>query len=74
MENADEEDDLKLVKASAGLLNDLEHDLPRLLFKQSKSHRRVHTRVKKRDLDRVANLVRYIFALALLLWLMEPVD
>lgn len=60
MENADDEDDLKLIKASAGLLADLEHDLPRLLFKPSKSrpgHQRAHTRVKKRDLDRVVNLV-----------------
>lgn len=56
MENADEEDDLKLIKASAGLLTDLEHDLPRLLFKPGQ--RRAHTRVKKRDLDRVVNLVR----------------
>ncbi|KAK4494350.1 hypothetical protein PRZ48_014648 [Zasmidium cellare] len=55
MENADEEDDLKLIKASAGLLTDLEHDLPRLLFKPGV--RRAHTRVKKRDLDRVVNLI-----------------
>lgn len=57
MENADEDEDLKLLKASPGLLAELESSIPRLLFKSPSKHR-AHTRVKKRDLDNVVNLVR----------------
>lgn len=65
MENVDEEDDVKLVKASATLLSDLEAELPKLLWKRSAMHessqkqkqKRVHTRVRKCDLERVINLV-----------------
>lgn len=56
MENTDEDEELKLIKASAGLLTDLEHGLHRLLFKPGM--RKAHTRVKQRDLDHVVNLVR----------------
>lgn len=61
MENSEEEDDLKLVKASASLLADLENALPKLLSKPAKSGsgRRLHTRVKRRDLDYVTRLVLY---------------
>lgn len=60
MESPDEDDDLKLVKASAGLLSDLESALPKLLWKPSKdgSHGRVHTQTWRRDLDYVIRLVR----------------
>ena len=61
METAEDEDDLKLVQASAGLLSDLEVALPKLLWNPSKtgsSHGRVHTQVKRRDLDHVIELVR----------------
>lgn len=63
MENAEDEDDLKLVKASAGLLSDLESALPKLLWRPSSSatsHGPVHTQVRKRDLDYVIKLVRQI--------------
>jgi tubulin-specific chaperone D len=62
MENTDEEDDLKLVKASAGLLVDLETSLPKLFWKPSKNgHGRgtLHKTVKQRDLSYVINLVRH---------------
>ena len=61
MENADEDDDIKLAKASIGLLDSLEQDLPKLLYKSSPTgsrNNRVHTRVRRRDLDHVVNLVR----------------
>ena len=61
MEGVDDEDDLKLVKASAGLLSDLETALPKLLWKPSNTgsgHRRVHSQVKRRDLEYVIKLVR----------------
>ena len=60
MESPDEEDDLKLVKASAGLLLDLEAALPKLLWKRKTSvgdRKRVHTQVKQRDLAYVIHLV-----------------
>jgi len=60
MDRSEEDDDLELVKASAVLLSDLETALPKLLWKSYEngfSHRRVHTRVKKRDLDFVIKLV-----------------
>jgi hypothetical protein len=60
MEGPDDEDDFKLVKASAGLLSDLEAALPKLLWKASKNTsdaRRVHTEVKQRDLDYSIRLV-----------------
>lgn len=62
MDNADEDDDIKLAKASIGLLNSLEQDIPKLLYKSALTgtrSKRVHTRVKRRHLDHVVNLVRY---------------
>lgn len=55
----DEDYELKLVKASATLIADLEDALPKLLWKPAKSgnSRKVHTQVRRRDLDRVINLV-----------------
>lgn len=62
MENTDEDEDLKLARASAGLLDDLQAAIPRLLWKANKhdgtTPRRVHSRVKQRDLDYVIKLVR----------------
>ncbi|KAK5165127.1 uncharacterized protein LTR77_009224 [Saxophila tyrrhenica] len=60
MEGLEDEDDLRLVQASAGLLNDLQESLPKLLWKPSKSgtrHGPVHRQVKRRDLDHVINLI-----------------
>lgn len=60
MESLDDDEDLKLVKASAGLLSDLETALPKLLWKRVKTdneNRRVHSQVKQRDLDYVIRLV-----------------
>ena len=60
MEGADDEDDVKLVKASATLLSDLEDALPKLLWKRKRKDGdviRVHTQVKQRDLDYVIRLV-----------------
>ena len=64
METPDDEDDLKLAKQSAGLLSDLEAALPRVLWKASKNGSnipRVHTQVKRRDLNYVIRLVRLQF-------------
>ncbi|KAK4544327.1 hypothetical protein LTR36_004218 [Oleoguttula mirabilis] len=60
METADDDADLKLVKASATLLADLEGALPKLLWRPSRdgaAHGRVHTRVKQKDLDYVIKLI-----------------
>ncbi|KAK4617744.1 Tubulin-specific chaperone D [Fulvia fulva] len=60
MDNADEDDDIKLAKASIGLLNSLEQDIPKLLYKSALTgtrSKRVHTRVKRRHLDHVVNLI-----------------
>lgn len=60
MESAEDDEDLKLVQASAGLLDDLEASLPKLLWKHSKTgngHGRVHTHIKRRDLEYVSKLV-----------------
>lgn len=64
MESADDDDDLKLVQASAGLLSDLESALPKLLWKPTKSGNtrgRVHSQVKRRDLDYIIRLVNLSF-------------
>ncbi|KAM0716870.1 hypothetical protein Q7P37_006722 [Cladosporium fusiforme] len=61
MEHNDEEDDVRLAKASAGLLTDLELHLPKLLWKSSRrdnnSHDSVHSRVRRKDLDYIINLI-----------------
>ena len=62
MESPEDEDELKLAKQSAGLLSDLEAALPKLFWKASKISSnvpRVHTQVKRRDLDYVIRLVRH---------------
>jgi hypothetical protein len=61
METTEDDDDLKLVRASASLLADLETSLPKLLWKSSKtgnSHGAVHSRIKQKDLTYILNLVR----------------
>ena len=61
MDDADDEEDLELVRASAGLLSDLESALRKLLWKRQKTitrHKAVHKYVKRRDLQFVVNLVR----------------
>lgn len=63
METHKDDDDLKLAKASAGLLSDLERDLPKILWK-AKSHpgrKHGHTQVKVRDLNRVISYVSKSF-------------
>lgn len=61
MEQNEEEDDVRLAKASASLLSDLEEHLPKLLWKPSRSdtnrHGSVHSRVKRKDLDYIVNSV-----------------
>jgi hypothetical protein len=59
MDDDADESDLKLVRASASLIADLQDALPKLLWRQAHSGRgRVHTRVKNRDLQYVIALVR----------------
>jgi len=63
IESPEDDADLKLIQASAGLLSDLELALPKLLWRPSKTgvnHGRVHTQVKRKDLDYVIKLVRSI--------------
>ena len=55
-----DDDDLRLIRASASLLQDLEQSLPHLLWKV-KGHRRVHQLVRLRDLDYVLQLVRPMY-------------
>lgn len=60
MEQNDEDDDIKLAKASAGLLADLESCLPKVLWKPSRTNAergRVHSHVRRKDLDYIINLV-----------------
>jgi hypothetical protein len=61
MEANDEDEDVKLARASAGLLADLESCLQKVLWKPSRNngipHGRVHSRVRKKDLDYLINLV-----------------
>lgn len=60
MENNEEDEDAKLARASAGLLADLEASLPQLLWKTSRSspgERRLHSCIRRRDLDYLLNLV-----------------
>ena len=60
METVDDDDDLKLFQASASLLSDLEHALPKVLWKRSKGTIRgaVHSSIKRPDLDYLITLVR----------------
>ena len=61
MESADDDEDLKLIKASAALLTDLEDALPKLLWKRAgrgQDYGRVHSQVRQQDLDHVIKLVR----------------
>lgn len=52
-----DDDDLRLIRASASLLEDLEISLPRILWKPG--HRsRVHQLVRLRDLDYIIQLVQ----------------
>jgi hypothetical protein len=62
MEANDEDADVKLARASAGLLSDLELCLQKVLWKKpaqsdTAAHGRVHTRVRQKDLDYIINLV-----------------
>ncbi|CAK1358262.1 unnamed protein product [Cercospora beticola] len=60
MDGAEDDDDLKLIKASAGLLADLESDLPQVLWHKLKTpsaRRRAHKYVKRRDLNRLVQLI-----------------
>ncbi|KAM3424257.1 hypothetical protein BST61_g11203 [Cercospora zeina] len=60
MDGAEDDDDLKLIKASAGLLADLEADLPKVLWHRAKTpsaRRRAHKYVRRRDLNRLIELI-----------------
>jgi hypothetical protein len=61
MEGNDDDEDVKLARASAGLLADLELSLPKILWKKpaenQTAHGRVHSRVRQKDLDYIINLV-----------------
>jgi hypothetical protein len=60
MEANDEDEDVKLARASAGLLADLESCLQKGLWKPARDHAqrgRVHSRVRQKDLDYIINLV-----------------
>jgi len=52
---AEVDDDLKLMRASAGLLSDLHVAIQKLLWKRG--DKRVHHLVRLRDLDHVIQLV-----------------
>lgn len=57
-ENETEDEELKLIKASAGLLADFEAELPKVLWKTiPSSPKRVHKHVTKHDLNRLVQLV-----------------
>lgn len=58
-----DDNDIKLVRASASLLADLEASLPKLWWKSGSSQgdrreRKSHSRVKQKDLTYVVSLVR----------------
>lgn len=55
MANFEDDEDLKLVKASASLLDELVQNLPKLLRRRSG---KVHALVRTKDLDHIVNLVR----------------
>ncbi|KAF2488225.1 armadillo-type protein [Neohortaea acidophila] len=60
MENADDDDDLRLAQASAGLIADLELALPKILWKRRRTgdpRGRVHIQVRQRDLDYAIRLL-----------------
>ncbi|KAK6441033.1 hypothetical protein LTR95_002740 [Oleoguttula sp. CCFEE 5521] len=60
METTDEDDDVRLVRASASLLSDLEHSLPKILWKKPKTgaiHGAVHSCVRPIDLAYIINLI-----------------
>jgi hypothetical protein len=60
MEHNEEDDDIKLAKASAGLLADLESCLPKVLWKPSRTKAergRVHSNVRRKDLDYIISIV-----------------
>lgn len=61
MEANDEDEDVKLARASAGLLADLELCLQKVLWKKPApnhtTHGRVHSRVRQKDFDYLINLV-----------------
>jgi hypothetical protein len=61
MEANDEDEDVKLARASAGLLADLESCLQKVLWKKPAqnhtAHGGVHSRVRLKDLDYIINLV-----------------
>jgi tubulin-specific chaperone D len=57
--NAADDDDLKLQRASATLLSDLERQLPKLLWKREHQNglAAVHTGVRETDISRIFTLV-----------------
>jgi hypothetical protein len=60
MAHNEEDSDIKLARASAGLLADVELCLPKLLWKPSRTNAergQVHSRVRRKDVDYIINLV-----------------
>lgn len=68
------DDELQLMRASAGLLSDLQAALSKLLCKRGDKGR-VHHLVRSRDLDHVIQLVCFVsFLQSLSTLLMRPTD
>ncbi|KAF1956014.1 hypothetical protein CC80DRAFT_83737 [Byssothecium circinans] len=55
--NTTEDDDLKLIRATASLLSDLEKLLTRILRKRSHDSKNIHQRVREIDLGRISALI-----------------
>jgi len=63
MDGTEDDEDLKLVQASVGLLSDLQDALPKILRRPVTAggvNGRVHTQVRQRDLDYATRLVRRV--------------
>lgn len=55
--DTEDDEELRLVRASNSLLSDLEVSLPALLWKSTASNRVVHRHVRSRDLEYLLQLV-----------------
>lgn len=62
MDAADDDQDVKLQRASADLLEDFKSSIGPILWKTTKSGKRqIRSHVRSRDTSRLVNLVRYAF-------------
>ncbi|KAK4574838.1 hypothetical protein LTR86_001680 [Recurvomyces mirabilis] len=60
MEGTEDDEDLKLIQASVGLLSDLQDALPKILWRSNAAggeHGPVHAQVRQRDLDYAIRLI-----------------